>query len=83
MKPILLKLKHRGLRVKDLAEQARVSRCHLSEVLQNKPGRGGQTRRRVAPLLLPEELALLGWDENGRMKGPSRTGQMVSPREET
>ncbi|MBI2950362.1 MAG: hypothetical protein HYY23_22265 [Verrucomicrobia bacterium] len=54
--------------VKKLAEQAGVSYRHLYEVLANKPGRGGQVRRKVAALLRPEELAALGWDANGNLQ---------------
>jgi hypothetical protein len=53
------------MKVQDLAAAAKVSRCHLSEVLQNKEKRGGQVRRKVAPLLLAEELEMLGWDNDG------------------
>lgn len=59
-------LRQRRMNVSRLAEQAGVSRCHLSEALANKPlpqggVRGGVIRKRVAPLLTAEELALLGW----------------------
>lgn len=55
-------LKKRGLNLSRLAELARVSRCHLSEVLANKPRRGLHTRRKLLPYLIPEEIKLLGWD---------------------
>jgi transcriptional regulator with XRE-family HTH domain len=66
MKPaIYFKLKERGVRLNGLAAAAQVSRPHLSAVLQNKPGRGAQVRRKVAKLLMEEELKILGWDKDG------------------
>lgn len=54
-------LKSRGLTAQKLAKQVGCGRSHLSQVLNNKPGRGGQTRRKLRPLLTPEEIQLLGW----------------------
>lgn len=60
-------LRERGMTLTQLAEQARVNRAHLSEVIANRPGRGAQVRRKVAPLLTKRELQLLGWDNEGRL----------------
>lgn len=57
--------------VAELARQAGVSRCHLSEALANKPGRGGVVRVKVAKLLTDEELKALGWSEAGKEDGRS------------
>jgi hypothetical protein len=45
-----------------LAERAGVGRCHLIQVLNNVPGRGKHTRRRLFPLLTLEEIKTLGWE---------------------
>ena len=60
-------LKARGVTLKSLAVQAGVSRPHLSLVIAGTPGRGGQVRRKVAPLLTEDERQLLGWDEHGEV----------------
>jgi hypothetical protein len=60
-------LKARGVTLKALATQAGVSRPHLSLVIAGTPGRGGQVRRKVAPLLTEGERQLLGWSENGEL----------------
>lgn len=64
--PALLESLHRrGLTVEGLAQLARTGRCHATQVLANKPGRGFLTRRRLAPHLTPEERSLVGWSEAG------------------
>jgi transcriptional regulator with XRE-family HTH domain len=71
-------LKRSGWTVSRLAEAAGVSRCHLSEVLANTPGRGGIVRRKVAKFLKPAELAALGWDEKGKLvsrEGSEESGE--------
>ncbi len=60
-------LKARGVTLKSLAAQAGVSRPHLSLVIAGIPGRGGQVRRKVAPLLTEAERQLLGWSETGEI----------------
>jgi len=45
-----------------LAEQSGTGRCHLSQVINNVPGRGGKTRRRLFPHLTFEEIQALGWE---------------------
>jgi transcriptional regulator with XRE-family HTH domain len=49
------------------------SHGHLSEVLAGKRNHGGQTRKKVAPLLTPAELELLGWDAEGNLSVPRGT----------
>lgn len=60
-------LKGRGVTLKALAAEAGVSRPHLSLVIAGTPGRGGQVRRKVAPLLTEGERQLLGWSEDGEL----------------
>lgn len=47
-----------------LAERAGVGRCHLSQVLNNVPGRGKHTRRRLFPLLTYDEIKALSWERD-------------------
>src|SRR5208282_2785329 len=59
-----------------LAERAGVGRCHLCQVINNVPGRGGKTRRRLFPHLTYEEIKALGWErefELWSMHSPDRT----------
>lgn len=67
---VVLHLRRRGVTVVSLAEKAGVGRSALTQILAGTPGRGGLTRRKIAPHLDAEELSLLGWD---------RTGKLVSP----
>lgn len=66
-----------------LAILAGMSRAHLNQVLNNVPGRGYQTRKRLARLvwsegherageriLTEEMLHELGWDANGKLLAP-------------
>jgi hypothetical protein len=64
-------LKGRRVTLKTLAAQAGVSRPHLSLVIKGTPGRGGQVRRKVAPLLTEAERQLLGWNEMGEVNPKS------------
>lgn len=57
----------RGLNQTRLARLAHTGRSHVSEVLNNKPGHGGQTRKKLAQFLTESELALLGWDKEGNV----------------
>lgn len=57
------RLHGRGLTQKKLAALAGTGRAHVSQVLNNKPGRGHLTRRRLFPHLLPKEVRLLGWQD--------------------
>ncbi len=63
-----------------LAILAGTSRAHLNQVLNNMPGRGHQTRKKLVRLvwteghanageriLTDEMLNELGWDENGKL----------------
>lgn len=56
----------RGLDQTKLAAMAGTGRSHLSEVLNNKPGHGHLTRRRLFPHLKPAEVELLGWGKEYR-----------------
>jgi hypothetical protein len=47
-----------------LAALAGVGRCHLCQVINNMPGRGGKTRRRLFPYLTYEEIKALGWERD-------------------
>ena len=67
MKTLRLMLRARGMDLKTLAWCIHSHRSHVAEVLYNKPGHGGQTRRKLAPLLLDAELALIGWDRTGKV----------------
>ena len=57
--------------VEALAENISSSRAHVTQVLNNVPGRGHQTRRKLARLFKAnftywrDLLLTLGWDENG------------------
>lgn len=62
------------LTVGRIAEAIFVNRAHLTDVLNNTPGHGGNTRWKVVEYLKknhPEKvndlLAALGWDENGTL----------------
>ena len=63
---VIFMLRARGESVGKIAAAAGVSRAHLSLVLANRPGRGAQVRRKVAKLLSPAELSVLGWAAYGR-----------------
>ena len=61
-------LHRRRLTVRELAMLAGVGRCSLEQTLANVPGRGYQVRKKVAPLLQPAELSILGWTEDGGLE---------------
>lgn len=81
-------LKQIGLTPEKIAADPRVmsSRAHVTECLLNKPGRGKNTRKRIALLIAPEHLklclnpvelarreeimAILGWDKDGNLISP-------------
>jgi hypothetical protein len=71
-KPFYHLLHARGLDTTMLAFFVGTSRAHLTEVLNNKPGHGGKTRRKLFPFILPEEAAALGWTDEYQawLKGP-------------
>lgn len=56
-------LRKRGMDVNQLAYFIDSLPTHVSQVLNNIPGRGGHTRRKLFKWLLPEEIAALGWTE--------------------
>jgi transcriptional regulator with XRE-family HTH domain len=64
--PKLVSLLHeRGLTVAQLAAAIGSGRAHVTQVLAGVPGRGGQTRRKLARVLSARELGILGWDDAG------------------
>jgi len=68
-------LKNRGLSGTTLAATAGVGRSHLSQVLANVPGRGGHTRRKLFPHLVPEKVSMLGWTEEYQVWLKKRGGK--------
>lgn len=76
-------LRKNGLTVTALAARANVSRRHLGMVLANKPGRGKQVRRKVAPLLPDETLEILGWDRQGEVRGARQRGCTSTAQQQT
>lgn len=64
--PLMMALKGRGMSVNKLAEAVGISHSRVSQTLNNIPGRGYLTRPKLARLLTPDELALVGWDSEGR-----------------
>jgi hypothetical protein len=61
--PFFKSIHGRGETVETLAVKIHSSRSHVNQVLANKPGRGGQTRKKLIPLLTDEEIAALGWEK--------------------
>jgi len=47
----------------ELARRIGSGRAHVCQVLNNKPGRGIWTRRRLFPHLTKKEVEALGWSE--------------------
>lgn len=67
-------LSEQGHNQKSLAATLNCGLSHLNQVLNNHPGRGGQTRRKVAKWVAEscgeksaEMLKELGWDAAGNM----------------
>jgi transcriptional regulator with XRE-family HTH domain len=65
--PLSDSLRARGVRQEDLAVCIGSSRSHVCQVLNGVPGRGHQTRKKLAPLLTPDERELLGWTPDGEL----------------
>ncbi|MCC7374283.1 MAG: hypothetical protein IT581_06490 [Verrucomicrobiales bacterium] len=61
MKEFYSAIADRGLDAGKLARRIRSNRAHVTLVLNNTPGRGGHTRKKLAKLLTPEELKILNW----------------------
>ena len=68
------------LTVERMAAAIFVNRAHLTDVLNNKPGHGGNTRWKVVKFLKQKQpahaaalLDALGWDADGNVKPPSST----------
>ncbi len=51
----------RGESITSLARRALSSRGHVSQVIHQRPGRGGRTRHKLMQFLEPEECEALGW----------------------
>jgi len=65
--------------VSRLAALAGSGRAHVNQVLNNVPGRGFWTRRRLFPHLTEEEVRLLGWsDEYNRWRRSTRNNVPIS-----
>lgn len=59
---VRLSFRERGMTLQKLAGLIGLQRHnHVSEVICNKSGHGGRTRRKLFPHLTPEEIRLLGW----------------------
>jgi hypothetical protein len=58
----------RGIKLDGLGRELNMQPTHLSMVFNGQ--RGGQSRERIAKLLLPTELAMLGWNEKGERVPP-------------
>lgn len=54
-------IRARGIDVNQLAYFIDSQPTHVSQVLNNVPGRGGHTRRKLFKWLLPVEITVLGW----------------------
>lgn len=67
MTPLVRSLRGRFGGLKALANELRMSRSHLSEVLMNRKGRGGIVRKKVAAIMTPEELHMAGWNADGTL----------------
>jgi hypothetical protein len=77
------RLHARGLDTKKLAAILLTSRPHLTDVLNNVPGHGFQTRQKLFLVLTPAEIKLLGWAAEYRrwryrQKKRCSTGNIVS-----
>jgi hypothetical protein len=64
---VVYHLRQRGVTVTALAEVAGVGRSALAQILSGTPGRGGKSRRKIARHLNDTELALLGWNREGKL----------------
>ena len=73
MNAITKMLRRRALSVSALAKLAGCGRSHVTQCLANKPGRGGQTRGKLAVFLTPRELQALGWDSKGKLVSATAT----------
>jgi transcriptional regulator with XRE-family HTH domain len=54
-------LHSRRMTVAQLAAQIGSGRAHVTQVLNNKPGRGLETRTKLFRVLTYEEIRALGW----------------------
>lgn len=70
--PLMMAMKARGLSVTKLAAEIGTTHSQVSLTLNNRPNRGKETRPKLAKLLTPDELALVGWDAEGKLKAESR-----------
>ena len=72
--PFGIRLRLRRVTQADLAKAIGSSRAHVCQVLNGVPGRGGKTRKKLAPLLTEAECNLLGWDSKGNLLEKARVG---------
>ena len=54
-------LSARRMNFTKLAAAAGLGRSHVSQVLHGHPGRGGQSRRKLAKVLTAAEREVMGW----------------------
>ena len=61
-------LRERGLTIASLAARILSGRCHVNRVLlgYHRHG-GGSTRLKLARILTPDELSILGWNKDGSL----------------
>ena len=58
-------LSARRMNFTKLAAAAGLGRSHVSQVLHGHPGRGGQSRRKLAKVLTEAEREVMGWGQAG------------------
>jgi hypothetical protein len=65
-------LRAHGLDACILALRIGSAKTHVSQILNNVPGRGAHTRRKLARELadVPGALEMLGWDAKGKLLNP-------------
>jgi len=55
-------LRRRRMNFTKLAAAAGLGRSHVSQVLHGHPGRGGQSRRKLARVMTATERVVMGWE---------------------
>ena len=55
-------LRGRRMNFTRLAAAAGLGRSHVSQVLHGHPGRGGQSRRKLAKVMTEAEREVMGWE---------------------
>ncbi len=56
-------LRGRRMNFTKLAVAAGLGRSHVSQVLNGRPGRGGQSRRKLAKVMTEAENEAMGWGQ--------------------